>query len=104
VLEANADKLKEVSEMKGGYTLEKYVEEAGLAAKWRNQGMEKGIMQGMEKGIMQGMEKGIMQGMEKGIIQVARAMLRKRLPLELIEESTGLSAEQIRRLQQQDAL
>jgi hypothetical protein len=84
-LEANAEILKEVSEMKGGYTLEKYVEEAGLAAKWRNQGMEKGIVQGMEKGIM----------------QVARAMLRKRLPLELIQESTGLSAERIRRLQQQ---
>jgi hypothetical protein len=81
VLEANAEALKEVSEMRGGYTLEKYVEEAGLAAKWRNQGMERGIM------------------------QVAMAMLRKRLPLELIQESTGLTAEQIRRLQQQqDAL
>jgi hypothetical protein len=81
VLEANAEALKEVREMKGGYTLEKFVEEAGLAAKWRNQGLEKGIM------------------------QVARAMLKKRLPLELIQESTGLTAEQIRRLQQQqDAL
>ncbi|MDR1219839.1 MAG: hypothetical protein LBK73_09560, partial [Treponema sp.] len=78
--EANAEKLKEVGEMKGGYTLERYVEEAGLAAKWRNQGLQKGIM------------------------QVAQAMVKKRLPLELIQESTGLTVEQIRRLQQQDAL
>jgi hypothetical protein len=100
VLEANAEALKEVREMKGGYTLEKFVEEAGLAAKWRNQGLEKG----MERGIAQGMERGIAQGMEKGIMQVARAMLRKRLPEELIRESTGLTAEQIRRLRRQDAL
>jgi predicted transposase/invertase (TIGR01784 family) len=64
------------------------VEEAGLAAKWRNQGLQTGLEKGMEKGIM----------------QVAQAMVKKRLPLELIQESTGLTAEQIRRLQQQDAL
>jgi hypothetical protein len=73
-LEANAEALKEVKEMKGGYTLEKFIEEAGLAAKWRNRGVERG------------MEKGIAQGMEKGIMQVARAMLRKRLLAELIQK------------------
>ncbi|MDR1219832.1 MAG: hypothetical protein LBK73_09520, partial [Treponema sp.] len=77
--EANAEKLKEVGEMKGGYTLERYVEEAGLAAKWRNQGLQKGL--------------------EKGVLQMAKKMLGKRLPLELIEEITGLTAEQIRRLE-----
>ncbi|MDR2446260.1 MAG: hypothetical protein LBD58_03050 [Treponema sp.] len=68
-LEANAEILKE----------------AGLAAKWRSQGLKRGL------------EKGGLAGGEK--------MLSKRSPLELIEESAGLSAERIRRLQQQqDAL
>jgi predicted transposase/invertase (TIGR01784 family) len=75
-------------EMKDGWTLERYVEEAGLAAKWRKQGMEKGIV----------------QGMERGIVQVARTMLKKRLPLEVIAEITGLTAEQLKRLERDDAL
>jgi hypothetical protein len=45
-----------------------------------------------------------MQGMEKGIMQVARRMMRKRLPLEVIQESTGLTMEQLKRLEQDSAL
>jgi predicted transposase/invertase (TIGR01784 family) len=63
-------------EMKDGWTLERYVEEAGLAAKWRKQ----------------------------GIVQVARTMLKKRLPLEVIAEITGLTIEQLKRLERDDAL
>ncbi|MDR2783234.1 MAG: hypothetical protein LBB48_05265 [Treponema sp.] len=79
VLEANAEILKEVGKMKR-YTLEKFSEEAGLAAKWRN------------------------QGLERGIERVAKAMLRKGPALEIIRESTGLALEEIKRLERETAL
>jgi predicted transposase/invertase (TIGR01784 family) len=58
-------------------------------------GIEKGIRKGMEKGQKEGREQGRKEGMEK----VAAACLKKGMPLEDITELTGLTADEIRKLQ-----
>jgi predicted transposase/invertase (TIGR01784 family) len=47
-----------------------------------------------------GLEKGLKEGMEKGVEKVAVACLKKGLPIEDIIELTGLTADEIRRLQE----
>ncbi|MDR0575000.1 MAG: hypothetical protein LBG96_13420, partial [Tannerella sp.] len=63
------------------------------------QGMEKGIKKGIEQGMEQGIRKGIEQGMEKGLEKVAAACLKKGMSLEDVTELTGLTADEIRKLQ-----
>ncbi|OQX28625.1 MAG: hypothetical protein B0D92_07915, partial [Spirochaeta sp. LUC14_002_19_P3] len=62
------------------------------------QGREEGIMQGREQGIMQGMEKGRMQGREEGIHQTAKNLRDTGISMDIISASTGLTAEEIRKL------
>ena len=54
--------------------------------------------EGMERGMQQGMERGMQQGMEKGRRQTALGMLQKKLDISLISEVTGLSPEEIEKL------
>ena len=65
-------------------------------------GMAKGIEQGMAKGIEQGMAKGIEQGIAQGeknkSIEIAKKLKSSGIPIEVIEESTGLSKQEIEQL------
>ena len=58
-----------------------------------------GMEQGIKKGIEQGIEKGIEKGIEQGIEKVAAACLKKGMSLEDVTELTGLTADEIRKLQ-----
>ena len=73
----------------------------------RKEGFEEGIVQGMKEGIVQGMKEGIVQGMKEGMVQgmkesqilMARNMKNKDMDINLISELTGLSIEEINKLQ-----
>ncbi|PID29581.1 MAG: hypothetical protein CSB55_01700 [Candidatus Cloacimonadota bacterium] len=64
---------------------------------------EKGRKQGKKEGIKIGMEKGMKIGMEKGIekekIKIAENLLKAGVSFEIIQKSTGLSEEEIKKLQ-----
>jgi hypothetical protein len=62
-------------------------------AMWYEEGMEKGMEKGLEKGLEKGMEKGRQEGMEKGREDTARKALAKGLPIEVVQEITGLDFE-----------
>ena len=66
------------------------------------QGMEQGLEEGMKQGMEQGLEKGMKQGMEQGQqeerIRNARGMKAKGIPVEVISEITGLTAEEVGKL------
>ena len=51
-----------------------------------------------ERGIKKGIEKGREEGREEGIVAVAKNLLNKKLDINLISESTGLSVEDIKKL------
>jgi len=61
-------------------------------------GMAKGMAQGMAKGMAQGIEKGLSAGREKERLDIARKMKEKGLPMEAIQEMTGLSVAAIENL------
>ena len=71
------------------------------------EGKEQGIKEGKERGIKEGKEQGIKEGMEKGIetgsrikqIEIAKNLLSIKLPLEQISDATGLSSDEIKRLE-----
>jgi predicted transposase/invertase (TIGR01784 family) len=59
--------------------------------KGMEKGIEKGLQEGIEKGMEKGIEKGLQEGIEKGKHDVARALLKRGMPLELVAEATGLT-------------
>ena len=53
---------------------------------------------GVKDGIQTGIQKGIQEGIENGVKKVALGMLKLNLDIEIIQKSTGLSLEEIERL------
>ena len=84
---------------KGGFMdIREHFKEEG-----RQEGIQKGIQKGMQKGMQQGrqegIQKGVQQGMQKRDREVVSNMLKKKLDASLISEVTGLSEEEIRKIQ-----
>lgn len=67
--------------------------EAGKA-----QGLQEGKAQGLQEGKAQGLQEGKTQGLQQSKIEIAKKMLSKGMPLDLIVEMTGLSEEEIKKL------
>ena len=67
--------------------------EAGKA-----QGLQEGKAQGLQEGKAQGLQEGKAQGLQQSKIEIAKKMLSKGMPLDLIVETTGLSEEEIKKL------
>lgn len=57
-----------------------------------------GYNKGLEDGVEQGIEKGIEQGTKLKSIEIAKKLLAKKINIEIIIESTGLSEEEINAL------
>jgi predicted transposase/invertase (TIGR01784 family) len=59
---------------------------------------QEGMRKGLERGLEQGLEKGRQQGIETANIEHAKRMKEKGLEMQLIEEITGLTKEEIEEL------
>ena len=57
--------------------------------------------EGIEEGRQEGMQKGMQKGMQEGKQEAAKQMLARGMSLQVIREVTGLTAQQIERLQQE---
>ena len=57
--------------------------------------MKQGMKQGMEQGMKQGLEKGRAEGMAEERMAMARNLKKLGVPLETIQEASGLSAEEL---------
>lgn len=64
----------------------------------KKKGMLEGHKKGMQQGVQQGIRQGMQQGMQRGIMQVARTMLSSGMDADSVAALTGLSKEQIKRL------
>ena len=62
------------------------------------EGRMKGLEEGRVEGREEGREEGLVEGEEKGILKVARNMKEKNMPMDIIIQMTGLTAEDIERL------
>jgi predicted transposase/invertase (TIGR01784 family) len=61
--------------------------------------MNEGLAKGLEKGLAKGLAKGRQEGRQEGMREVARNLLALNLPLPTIQETTGLSRDEILALQ-----
>ena len=57
-----------------------------------------GLKKGMEEGLQKGLQKGLQQGIKEGIQSVAKKLLEKDIPIEIIKSTTGLTDEEISKL------
>ena len=62
-------------------------------------GVREGLLEGEQKGFFAGEQKGKMEGFLEGKLEAARKMLKKHIPINDIVEITGLSIEDISKLQ-----
>ena len=86
------------------------LEEQSALASARANGKERGLKQGKEIGLQQGKEIGLQQGKEIGLQQgeqigsyskakeIAKKLLKRKLPLKDISEISGLSIDEIKKL------
>ena len=58
----------------------------------------KSLKEGIEAGKAQGLQEGKAQGLQQSKIEIAKKMLSKGMPLDLIVVMTGLSEEEIKKL------
>ena len=71
------------------------LEEQSALATARAKGTEEGLKQGKEEGLKQGKEEGLKQGKE----EIAKKLLEMNLPLKQIIEVTGLSKEELEKIE-----
>ncbi|MFV0554281.1 MAG: Rpn family recombination-promoting nuclease/putative transposase [Mangrovibacterium sp.] len=69
--------------------------EASIQEEGWNKGMERGLAEGVEKGLAEGVEKGLAEGVAKEKKETARKMKASGMAVELIQQFTGLSEEEI---------
>ena len=60
---------------------------------------KKGREEGREEGLQEGLQQGHVEGQNEERILIATKMLQMKLPVQSISEATGLSAEEITKLQ-----
>ena len=60
--------------------------------------MEKGLKKGIEEGIKEGIKEGIEKGVSKEKVNIAKNLLKKNFDIKIIEEITGLSKEEITKI------
>jgi predicted transposase/invertase (TIGR01784 family) len=63
------------------------------------QGIQKGRQEGMEKGMEKGRQEGIQEGVQKGIFFIEKKMKEEGASLEFIVRTTGLTPEELSKLQ-----
>ncbi|MEG1440147.1 MAG: Rpn family recombination-promoting nuclease/putative transposase [Hafnia sp.] len=66
-----------------------------IAQQLEQKGIERGIEKGLEKGRIEGRTEGIQLGEQKGKLEVARSLLKMGMPIESVQEATGLSEDDL---------
>ena len=64
---------------------------------WK-EGQAAGLAKGMAKGLAKGRAEGRAEGERNASVRIAKAFLSKRIPLNIVEASTGLSAAELQKL------
>ncbi len=93
------EELKRVAFLK-----EKYIRDEKSARRYyKEQGLEEGrilgIKQGVKEGIKEGKKEGIKEGKKINTEEIAKKMLQKNFPIEVIMEITNLTEEEVKKIQ-----
>ena len=75
-----------------GYLVEVASKEA------REKGMKEGIEEGMQKGMQEGIEKGVKKGEKNKTIEIAKEMIKLKMPIETIIKVTKLTEKELNKI------
>ena len=81
------------------YAVYKHAEEKGIE-KGMEKGRKEGKEEGKEEGRKEGIEEGIVKGVKKRNKEIALNLLAYNTPIDVIAKSTGLSIDEIKKLEQ----
>ena len=93
--EVSADEHEQyLAELRQKYIMDqKAIEDAGY-----DKGFKAGSKEGLKQGIQKGVQQGIEQGKRQKNLEIAKKMLLKKLDLNTISEFTGLSVDELKKL------
>ena len=92
------EKLRRIAELK-----EKYIRDEQASIEYaQNVGYKDGYKNGEEKGIKKGIKEGMKNGINVEKRNIARAMLKENVNIELILKVTGLSKEEIEKMKEEN--
>lgn len=89
------DEVKRLAEVR----LMGQLEEQAALASARAKGTEEGLKQGKEEGLKQGKEEGMRQGKKEKQVEIAKKLLKLKMPIEQIIETTELTEEELENIQ-----
>ena len=98
---------EELKQVSGDYELrriaelkEKYIRDEAAALEYAiEKGQKEGVEKGIKEGIEKGMKEGMKEGMKKGVKETAKNMLKLGLEIDIISKATGLSKEEILKME-----
>jgi predicted transposase/invertase (TIGR01784 family) len=64
----------------------------------RQEGLQEGLQKGLQKGLQEGRQEGLQEGLQEGKWDVARNLLREKMPVDVVSRATGLSLDALNRL------
>lgn len=70
-------------------------------ASGRREGLREGLQEGKREGLQEGLREGKREGKREHAVEMARKMLADKLPIEKIAEYSGLSLEDVHKLEGQ---
>lgn len=89
------DEVKRLTEVR----LMGQLEEQAALASARAKGTEEGLKQGKKEGLKQGKEEGLKQGKKEKQVEIAKKLLKLKMPIEQIIETTELTEEELKNIQ-----
>lgn len=72
-----------------------------ILASGRREGLREGLQEGKREGLQEGLREGKQEGKREHAVEMARKMLADKLPIEKIAEYSGLSLEEVHKLEGQ---
>ncbi len=89
---------RRLAELREKYIMDQKATEAAGYDKGMERGLEEGLERGMKRGLSEGLERGKEQGARETKIELAKKLKDRGVDINLINETTGLSIEEINNL------
>jgi predicted transposase/invertase (TIGR01784 family) len=83
-----------LAELREKYIMDKHA----IHAAGYDKGLQQGLEQGLQDGLQQGLEQGLQDGLQQGKIEIAKKLKQRKIDIDIIIETTGLTKEEIEEL------
>ena len=89
------EKLRKIAEVRERWERD----EISAQAYWKENGLAEGRKEGLEIGKKEGKKEGRKEGHKKAQLEIAKELLKNHVAIEIIVKSTGLTKEEVEKIQ-----